>query len=763
MPTQSRISGFYKHTVAERLNILRQKDALTDGDFNLLKNGQHLLAPDDADKMIENVIGVFGLPLGVGLNFLINGRDYLVPMVVEEPSIVAAVSAMAKIVRDTGGFICSADEPILIGQIQVVDMSDIQRAQAAVLSHKRDIISLANIMHPNLVARGGGVRDVEARILPGVSTQYGDMLIVHLLVDVRDAMGANLVNSLCEGVAGLIEKITGGKVFLRILSNLADRSLARAECVIPVKLLADPGKFTGESVRDGMILANEFALADPYRAATHNKGIMNGIDPLVIATGNDWRAVEAAAHAYAARDGQYRALTLWSKNERGDLVGRLELPMRVGTVGAQLKSNPAVLPMLRLLGVESARELAEILAAVGLAQNMGALRALATEGIQRGHMSLHARSVVVAANVPTEIFELVVERLIQSGEIKEWKARDIAAELAAKGYPKQKGEDVEEFDPALPTGYGKIILFGEHAVVYGSHAIAAPLPIGMQAKISDPSTSSGQADGVHVIIPRWGVEERLRFGAQHKFSIFLALEKILSELQLQDRAMRLEIFPHVPRAMGLGGSAALAVAIVRALSEYFKLNLSDEDVWRLSYLSETIVHGAASGIDNTLATYGKFLLFKKNPTLGAGPFTQPLQLEKPLPIVIGLSWTESLTAPMVTRVRQARIQNPTLYDQIFDQINTIVLQALEAIQAYDLDKLGDLMNVNQGLLNALQVSTRELEELVDIARKNGALGAKLTGSGGGGAMIALCRPGETEAVAAAIKKAGYKAMAVEVK
>ena len=746
----SRISGFYKRNVQERLRILTDKGFLTAEQYEKLRSLQALITAEDADKIIENVIGVFGLPVGLGLNFLINGKDYIIPMVVEEPSIVAAVSSAAKTVRQAGGFKSESTDPILIGQIQVVDIKNTSRAKQAVIQNKEEILSLANNLHPKLVARGGGAKDVEVRILSQKSRR-GDMLIVHLLVDVRDAMGANLVNSMCEGVASLIEKITGGKVFLRILSNLADRSLVRAECEIPTDLLASNG-YSGEEVRDGIILASEFAQADPYRAATHNKGIMNGIDPVVIATGNDWRAIEAAAHAYAARDGRYTALARWEQNEKGNLTGFIELPVRVGTVGGPLESNPMVPVVLDIMNIQSARELAEVLGAVGLAQNMSALKALATEGIQRGHMSLHARSVAMAAGAAPEIFESVVEELINSNEIKIWKAREIIAKMSPAKHRRPAEEEIPLPEENLPTGFGKIILLGEHAVVYGSHAIAAPLPLAMQAKVSDSDQK-----GTHLIIPRWGVEEQLRWGAEHKYSIFKSLELILERLNLQKENIKIEVFPHVPRAMGLGGSAALAVAIIRALSEKFALNLSDEKVSELAYASETIVHGTASGIDNTLATYGKFLLFKK----GQPPLIQPLQIKEPIPIVIGMTWVESLTAKMVTKVRQAWEKNKALYNHIFEEIDKLTLDAVKAIEAYDLKTLGELMNINQGLLNAIQVSSKEIEELVNIARKHGALGAKLTGGGGGGAVIALC-PDQPERVVKAMKQAGYRAMIVRV-
>ncbi len=751
--SSSRISGFYKRSVQERLRILFQNKHLTEDDYEALRSGLALLKADESDKMVENVVGVFGLPLGIGLNFVVNGKDYLIPMVVEEPSIIAAVSAAAKTVRQTGGFISESTPAILIGQIQVMDVKNTSRARQAILQRKDEIINLANSMHPNMAARGGGALDLEVHILSKASTR-GDMLIVHLLVDTKDAMGANLVNSMCEGVAPLVEKISGGKVFLRILSNLADRSLVRARCEVPVDLLAGKG-YSGEEVRDGIILAYEFAAADPYRAATHNKGIMNGIDPVAIATGNDWRAIEAAAHAYAARGGKYTSLTTWSKGETGNLIGTIELPVRVGTVGGPLESNPVVPIAMRMLHIESARELAEVLGAVGLAQNMSALRALATEGIQQGHMSLHARSVAMAAGAEQDIFEEVVERLIDSSEIKIWKAKEIIAEVQKKGKRKATDLYITSSGETLPSGYGKIILFGEHAVVYGSHAIAAPIPLAMQAKASET-----EREGIHLIIPRWGVEERLKANGKHKHSIFRSLDMILKKLNLRDANIKIEVFPQVPRAMGLGGSAALAVAIIRALSEAFDLSLNEEQVSDLAFASETIVHGTASGIDNTLATYGKFIRYQK----GTPPDLKFLHPPKPIPIVIGLTYVESLTARMVSKVEQARAKNQKIYDEIFKDIDQLVLRAEQAIADYDLELLGSLMNINQGYLNALQVSGREIEELVDIARKNGALGAKLTGGGGGGAIIALCADNNNaEQVALAMRNAGYKAMITEIK
>jgi hydroxymethylglutaryl-CoA reductase len=754
----SRIPKFYNYEVRERLEILREKGNISAEDFKRLTNGGGILDAEGADKMVENVIGVFGLPIGLGLYFLVNDKDYVVPMVVEEPSVVAAVSSAAKLIRGNGGFKTKSTDPVMIGQIQVVEIPHPSHARQAVLQKKEEIINLANSIHPNMVARGGGAKDVEAFIHP--STYYRcDMLIVHLLVDTRDAMGANLVNSMCEGVASLIEKITGGKVFLRILSNLTDRSLVSAKCVIPTHLLAGKGH-SGEDVRDGIILANEFASVDPYRAATHNKGIMNGIDAVALATGNDWRAIEASAHAYAARGHGYTSLTKWYKTEEGHLAGKIKLALKVGTVGSPLQMNPTVRILLNLLNVSSATQLAEVMAAVGLAQNFSAIRALSTEGIQQGHMTLHARSVAAAGGATADIYEEVVDQLIESGEIKVWKSEEIVKKIQEKKldptYDAHSNiEKIEsEEHEGLAYGSGKIIFFGEHAAVYGSHVVAAPIPIAIRSKIED------EEEGIHIVIPRWGVEKRLHNQVKHDFSLYKSLDIILRELDIRDKHMRIEIYPHIPRAMGMGGSAALAVAIIRAMSEHYKLNLSDENVNKLAYKSEQIVHGTPSGIDNTMATYGKFILFKK----GDPPLMKPIAVPRPLPVVIGITHVESLTAHMVSNVRKAREKNPVMYDRIFNEIDELALYAFEALCTYDLEKLGDLMNLNHGLLNALQVSHWELEELVSIARANGALGAKLTGGGGGGAMIALTEDWEgAQNIADEMRKAGYRALTVQVK
>jgi len=415
IPTHtSRLPGFREQELAERLDRLAQASGISPEALAALA-GEAGLTPDQADHMVENAVGVFGLPLGVALNFVVNGREVLVPMAIEEPSVVAGASFMAKLARAGGGFQATSSEPQMIAQLQVLDLADPDDARRRVLDHRAEILAEVDTVDPVIAGLGGGARDLEARILR--ETAVGPMLIVHLIVDVRDAMGANAVNTAAERLAPRLEQLTGGRVHLRILSNLADRRLATSRCRIPASTLAF-GDFSGERVRDGIVEAWAFAEADPYRAATHNKGILNGVDAVVIATGNDWRAIEAGAHAYAARSGRYTSLSRWSAGTDGGLEGELEMPMAVGTVGGATRVHPVARAALELMGVTSARHLAEIVVSVGLAQNLAALRALATEGIQRGHMGLHARQVAIAAGATGDLVERVAQRLIIDGVIR---------------------------------------------------------------------------------------------------------------------------------------------------------------------------------------------------------------------------------------------------------------------------------------------------------------------------------------------------------
>ncbi len=424
----SRIPGFYKLAIEERIDKLAETFDLGREEIDALR-GLGSLGLEQADKMIENAVGIYSLPIGVGLNFLINGKDYLVPMAIEEPSVVASCSFMAKLVRGAGGFTAGSTKRVMIGQVQVVGCEDFRAAKNALYSHRDELIELANVLVPNMVKRGGGALDLDVRVLndnPGA--KYSRMLVLHLYIDTQDAMGANTINTMVEGIAPRVEALTGGKVYLRILSNYTDTCLAWAKCVVPPHVLTTDG-WTGEQVIEGMLHAHAFAASDTYRAVTHNKGVMNGVDAVVIATGNDWRAIEAGAHAYAARDGHYGPMTDWSKDENGNLVGFIELPMPVGIVGGSIGMHPMAQIALKFVRAKSARELAEVILAVGLAQNMAALRALATTGIQKGHMALHARTVAVTAGARGELVERIAQAMVEAQEIKIEKARELLATL----------------------------------------------------------------------------------------------------------------------------------------------------------------------------------------------------------------------------------------------------------------------------------------------------------------------------------------------
>jgi hydroxymethylglutaryl-CoA reductase len=422
----SRIPGFYKLSLDERQRIAGERLDLTASELAALDRGG--LDRDTADKMIENVVGSYSLPFALGLNVQMNGRDYLAPMVVEEPSVVAAASNAARIIRAGGGFIAESDAPVMISQVQLYDVPDAAFACAAVTEHTTELLQLADAAVPNLIRRGGGTRGLEVRDL-------GDgMIVVHFLIDCRDAMGANLVNTVAEAVADRIAELSGGQVGLRILSNLCDKRCVRVRCSIPVAALAEGGQ-RGEEVRDGIVRASRFAEADPYRATTHNKGIMNGIDPVIIATGNDWRAAESGAHAFAARSGVYRPLCVWRKADNGNLDGFMEIPLALGVVGGPARMHKGAAIGLKVSGVSSAQELAMLAASVGMASNFAALKALATDGIQRGHMALHARQVAVAAGARGDEVEHVAQAIHGAGHVTLDAAHAALAQLRVTSVP----------------------------------------------------------------------------------------------------------------------------------------------------------------------------------------------------------------------------------------------------------------------------------------------------------------------------------------
>ncbi len=423
----SRLHGFYQLSPRERRRIVSLWAGLSADESAALESG---LSTDDADALVENVIGTFALPIGVATNFRVNGFDRLVPMVVEEPSVIAAASHGALMARAGGGFDAEADDPIMIGQVQVMDLpvDDLAAAEAKLIVARTAILELAHRQSPTLAALGGGAKDLEVRTF--AETPAGPMLVLHLLFDCRDAMGANAVNSACEAIAPLVAQVTGGRVVLRILSNLADHRLARASCRVPASALGRDGA-SGAEVVERIVEAHALATVDPYRAATHNKGVMNGIDAVVVATGNDWRGIEAGAHAFAARAGAYRPLTNWRADTNGDLRGSVELPLALGTVGGGTRAFPAASAALRILGAQSSRELAEIVSCVGLAQNLSALRALAMEGIQPGHMALHARQVAVAAGARGSAVTRIAEQLVAEGEVRAKRAKELLAAAQA--------------------------------------------------------------------------------------------------------------------------------------------------------------------------------------------------------------------------------------------------------------------------------------------------------------------------------------------
>lgn len=413
----SQVSGFYKKSIEERIEFVKNFSNLTDEETKIFSSTLDL---ETADRMIENVLGTFELPLGIAVNFHINGKDYLIPMTTEESSVVAAASNAAKIARIHGGFTTECSQPLMIGQMQLLKMDDVVGAAQKIMDHKKELLNLANAQDKVLVEFGGGAKDLEVRIL---DSPLGKMIVTHLIVDVRDAMGANAVNTMCEALAPMLEEITDGKVRLKILSNLADKRIVKAKAIF------DKEKIGGEQVVDAFLESYTLAAIDPYRAATHNKGIMNGIDSLIIATGNDFRAIEAGAHAYAARNGQYTSLTSYYKDKNGNLVGEIELPLAVGIVGGAGNIHPKARLCKKILGIKTAQELAEIVASLGLAQNFAAVFALSTVGIQKGHMSLHAKNIAVMAGATGYQIDKVAEQIVKEKKIKLDRAKEILEEL----------------------------------------------------------------------------------------------------------------------------------------------------------------------------------------------------------------------------------------------------------------------------------------------------------------------------------------------
>ena len=764
--SDSRIANFYRLSHADRVKALADAGMILPADAKLLLNDECLTSVDAADKMIENVIGVFGLPLAVAPNFLVNNKHYVVPMVVEEPSIVAGVSGAAKLIGESGGFKVMSTDPVSIGQIQIIDIEEPDAVIRTLHESQEELLVLANGLQPKLQARGGGAKGIEYfkyRLPDGRWT-----VVLHVLVDTRDAMGANAVNTICEGLAPHVEKMCGGTVCLKIISNLADRALVSANVQVSPALLGR-GDIAGEKVRDRMVQANDFANADPYRAATHNKGIMNGIDAVAMATGNDWRSVEAGAHAFAVRDGAYRALTSWAAGESGDLLGKLTMPIKIGVVGGSQAANPSAAIGLRITGAKSAQELAELMAAVGLAQNFAALRALVSDGIQKGHMSLHARSVAAAAGAPKEIFDKVVAGMIGTGEVKPWKAEELIKSLQTSGDDTTKvpilkmsdsvppGMVVSPVAETVPTtqkpdgaAAGKVILLGEHAAVYDRHVLALPLESAVTVRIAETES------GIRLLIPDWNVDRQLDADAGIRGGPAAVLSLIRRFFGVTERGHDIHVRSRIPLAAGLGFSAALAVATIRAFDKIAGKGMSKVEVEKLAFQCEKIAHGTPSGIDNNIATYAEPVLYSK----GTRTRTKPIKLSEVPPLVIASSGIKGLTKEQVAGVRSRYDKNRELYTTIFDEIDEISIAGAVALRNCDYAALGSMMNVCQGFLNAIEVSAPELEKMIAIARQSGAVGAKLTGAGGGGSIVALC-PDKVNEVTQALDEAGYEIIQIE--
>ena len=732
--SDSQVSGFYRLTVAERISELQRRGWLSTENAGKLRQGRHIVSSTVADKIIENVVGVFGLPLAIAPNFLVNGRDYMVPMVVEEPSIVAGTSSAAKLARVSGGFTAECSESLLAGQVYVAGIADFPAAMTALDGARQDLREIANSVQPRLLARGGGAREIEIR--PIQMAAKATAIAVHILVDTCDAMGANIVNSMCEALAPRIASLCGGNVALRILSNLSDRSIVIARVCYRLDQLKT-GEDDAATVRDAIVLASDIADADHYRATTHNKGIMNGIDAVAIATGNDWRAIEAGAHSFAAATGRYLPLARWSVNDDGDLAGEIRIPLKPGIVGGTVDANPAASLGVEITGVKSAPELGELMAAVGLAQNFAALRALVTSGIQHGHMRLHARSVAASVGAPNDLFEGVVRDLVADGDISISKARELLADTHKSASP-----------ISGPIGHaaGKIILLGEHAAVYGKHALAVPIADAMQAGIEKTSA------GMTLSVADWGLHQKIDTSSKAT-GISATVALILRELGISASGYSIRLRSKIPPAMGMGASASIAVAIIRAFDLSLKLGLDDDKINTIAFDCEKLAHGTPSGVDNTVATYGESILFQNLDSLQI----RTLTLSAPPPLVIACSNQSGMTLEQVAGVRQRYDHNRARYSAIFSEIDEISQGGALSLVQGDYAALGLLMNLCHGLLNAIEVSTPELESMVSLARASGAVGAKLTGSGGGGSVVALC-PDTVDEVTSAFQAAGFRTL-----
>jgi len=724
-PITSRVPGFYRLPVEQRLAFLARNFNLSEKEIADLRNG-NALRVEHAVNLVENAVGVFGLPLGLGLNFFIDGREHIIPMAIEEASIIAAASRSALMIRAGGGFQTEVDPPIMIGQLQLLGLSDLEKANKLILDRKTEIIQRANLSHPRMVARGGGAFDLETRFVDS-GGDTGEMLVIHLLIDVREAMGANAVSSACESAAPLVEQITGGRTNLRILSNLADKRLARAEFALPLDMLATK-EFTGSQVAQHIVEADRLAKNDPYRAATHNKGIFNGLCAAALALGQDWRAIEAGGHAYAAKDGQYRGLTNYSI--KGNfLKGWLELPLQVGWIGGAIKSHPGVKTLQKISGIENARQLAGVLAAVGLGQNFAALQALCTDGIQKGHMALHARSVALSVGVPADEVEEIANEMIHQGEISVTAAEEIYQIMQNSLKPRRRKEQlpVETFAP------GKVVLFGEHATVYNYPGITTALNIGLKVRIShDP-------DGPRFLKPHYKQVFTVEGSDLDVRRFSKAVDVALASYGLQKEPIAIEVESDLVPGMGLGSSATFSTALCKALSQYKGTEPPvrfDVDFFERVQKLESIFHGHPSGMDAATVLSNTVIWFRKGPPMEI----LPIKMSHYMTGIVCLVEPGASTAEIVQKVKINRRRNPERINSILQQIGSLTVDAGIALGTGDSKELGRLMFRNHELLSKLGVSTPALDEAVETLLDYGVLGAKLTGSGGGGAVIALVEP-----------------------
>ncbi len=727
----SRIPGFYRVSIEQRLGYLQKYFSLSDHEIDKLREGTSLRTYH-AVNMIENAVGIFGVPLGIATNFQINKKDYLVPMAIEEPSVVAAASKAALLVRESGGFEASADDPLMIGQIQILNVADLKMAARRIIEAKQRILDIGNNSIINMRLRGGGLIDFEIRDFP---SREGDshMLVVHMHINVCEAMGANTVNTVCEATAPLIEELSGGEVNMCIVSNLADKRLARAKFSIPVEKLKSNGT-PGEVVARRLVESGYMAEIDPYRATTHNKGLFNGISAVALALGQDWRAIDAGGHAYAARSGQYRSLTKFEIID-DKFVGSIELPLQVGWVGGTTSCHPGVSLLRKITDIRDGREFAGLLASTGLAQNFAACLALCTDGIQKGHMSLHARSVAASIGVPTAEIEAIAREMVN--------LKSINVETAEKLYHSSNRKLIirKKAGTALTEAYapGKAILFGEHAIVHGYPGIAFPLDIGLKVTIRhDPS-------GPRFLHPKFNNNFYMSSEPKDFRQFSQAAQVAFEKFGLAKEPIEIMVKSDLVPGVGLGSSAAFSVALTRAFLKYkYGEDYPTDELGTIAHEIEKVFHGNPSGIDDTTVVRNKILWFRK---------TAPLEITEvnpgaPMHGLICIVEPGSVTSHMVQMIQAKREENPNEVEAIFEQIGNITDEAKVALESGDIAKVGHLMNQNHSHLNKLDLSTPGLNEAVKFMTDNNALGAKMTGAGGGGAILALAEEKTLESLVA---------------